>query len=353
MTAASVPTIRPSRRVGTGRANGLVGKFAGAVIVIWGVVTLTFLLSRVVAPDPTSLLVPPQAGPAERAKVRHALGLDQSLIVQYGHFLNNLVHGDLGTSFSTGLPVTQDLARRLPATIELGLVALIFGTIFGVLVGIVSAIRADSAVDHGFRAVVVAGLAMPQFWLGFSLLSIFFVHLGLLPGPIGRLPVGVTPPPAITRLYLVDSLLAGQWSVFVDTVRQLVLPAITLGCGIFAPIARVTRTAMVEALSSDYVRTARALGFSRSRIYFTFALRNAMLPIITMTANAVAFALSGAVLVEGVFAWPGIGQYALTAIQQSDFPALQGFVLYVAVLYVVIYLFVDILYSYADPRLTK
>ncbi|MCK9897841.1 ABC transporter permease [Frankia sp. AgB32] len=342
-----------TRRGGGLRSRRILGKLAGAVIVVWGVVTLTFLMSRVVAPDPTTLLVPPQATQAHRAAVRHELGLDSSLVVQYGHFLRNLAHGDLGESFSTGLPVTKDLSQRLPATIELGLLALVVGTLVGVLVGVFAAIHADSVIDHGLRAVVVTGLAMPQFWLGLSLLSVFFVQLGVLPAPIGRLPVGVDPPPTITHLYLVDALLTGQWSVFVDSLRQLILPAATIGAGVFSPIARVTRTAMVEALSSDYVRTARSLGFSPARVHFIFALRNALLPIITMTANAVAFALSGAVLVEGVFGWPGIGQYALTAIQQSDFPGLQGFVLYVAVLYVLIYVVVDILYTFADPRLRR
>lgn len=321
--------------------------------MIWGVVTLTFFVSRVVSPDPTNLLVPPQADAATRAVVRAHLGLDHSLAVQYSNFLVNLLRGDLGTSFITNQPVTRDLLDRLPATLELGLVSVVWGVVLGIALGIISALRVGSFLDQGLRGLIVCGMAMPQFWLGLMLIWIFFLRLGWLPGAIGRLPIDVAAPTSITGFYLVDSLLTGNMPAFVATVRQLVLPSVTLGFGIFAPIARVARTSMVEALSSDYVRTARALGYQPHRINMRFALKNAMLPIITMSANAVAFAFSGAVLVEGIFAWPGIGQYALNAIQQSDFPALQGFVIYVAILYVLIYLCVDLLYAAVDPRLKR
>jgi ABC-type dipeptide/oligopeptide/nickel transport system permease component len=329
----------------------ILSKLFGAIVVVWGVVTITFFISRVVSPNPTALLVPPEASAGERQQVARALGLSAPLIDQYGRFLDQLLHGNLGTSFVTGQPVTSDLARRLPATLELGIVALICGVTIGVLLGVLSAIRAGSIFDHVVRGSIVAGLSMPQFWSGLTLISIFFIHLKVLPGPIGELPASVQPPRGITHMYLVDALMTGDWTALVEGVRQIILPAITLGFGIFSPIARVARTAMVQALESDYVRTARSLGFSPSRIYITFALKTALLPILTMTANAFAFALSGAVLVEGVFAWPGIGQYALNAIRQSDFPALQGFVIYVAMLYVLIYFVTDVLYAFADPRM--
>lgn len=322
-------------------------------MVIWGVVTLTFFVSRVVAPDPTGLLVPPQATDAIKQAVRHSLGLSDPLPVQYFRFLGSLLHGDLGTSFATGMPVNADLLTRLPATLELGLVSLLWGVVFGVIFGVIAALRRGKIVDHILRIMIVGGMAMPQFWLGLTLIGIFFLNLGWLPGPIGRLPIGVNTPTPITHFYLIDSLLTGDFSTFSAAVSQLILPSLTLGLGIFAPIARVARTAMVDALDSDYVRTARAVGLSPTRIALSWSLKNAMLPIITMTANAVAFAFSGAVLVEGVFAWPGIGQYALNAIQQSDFPGLQGFVLYVAIMYVLTYLAADILYAYIDPRIKK
>ncbi|MEE9095864.1 ABC transporter permease [Pseudarthrobacter phenanthrenivorans] len=348
---AAPARMRPRRAAKRQVARTIAVRFAGAVFVIWGVVTVTFFLSRIVSPSPATLLVPADATPEIRAAIEHQLGLDRPLWEQYLRFLQSLMQGDLGTSFMTGRPVTEDLASRLPATLELGTAALVIGIIIGILLGVVAAVQRDRILDHGIRALTVAALAMPQFWLGLVLLSLFFVSLGLLPGPIGRLPFGVAPPPPVTGWYLIDSALAGQWTTFGVSATHLVLPVVTLMFGVFSPITRVTRTAMVGALDSPYVRNARALGFPDHAIHFRYALKNAVLPVITMIANAVAFAFAGAVLVESVFGWPGVGQYALNAIQQSDFPALQGFVLYSAVLYVLIYTAVDVAYRLADPRI--
>lgn len=350
--AAEPPNRSPSRGLLPRGALLLAArKLGGAVLVVWGVVTFTFVVARVVAPDPTGLLVPPGASEDVRAQVRSSLGLDRSIPRQYLIYLNDLLHGDLGTSFGTGRAVSADLTSRLPATLELAVPALIIGILLGTALGVISAVRRGKAADHAIRVVTVAALAMPQFWLGLVLLSLFFVRFGILPGPIGRLPAGVAPPPGVTGSYVVDGLLAGQWDTARQALLQLVLPCVVLVCGIFAPITRVARSGMVEALRSEYVRTAHAYGFSRSRVYRSYALRNALLPVITMIAGGVAFAFTGAVLVEGVFGWPGIGQYALTAVQQSDFPALQGFVLYAAVVYVALYALVDLAYSLADPRI--
>lgn len=349
--AVDPPPAQP-RRGSKGRlVRAIAIRSAGAVFVIWGVVTVTFFLSRIVSPSPTTLLVPADATPEIRAAIEHDLGLDQSLWDQYLRFLQSLLKGDLGTSFMTGRPVADDLASRLPATLELGTSALVIGIIVGILLGVVAAVHRDRFLDHSIRALTVAALAMPQFWLGLVLLSLFFVSLGILPGPIGRLPFGVAPPPALTGWYVLDAAFSGQWSTAGVAITHLVLPVVTLMFGVFSPITRVTRTAMVGALESQYVRNARALGFPNSVVHFRYALRNAVLPVITMIANAVAFAFAGAVLVESVFGWPGVGQYALNAIQQSDFPALQGFVLYSAILYVLIYTAVDVAYRLADPRI--
>jgi peptide/nickel transport system permease protein len=326
-------------------------KTGGALLVVWGVVTFTFVVARVVAPDPTGLLVPPGATEQARTELRHSLGLDQGVLQQYLIYLRDLLHGDLGTSFGTGRSVASDLTGRLPATLELAVPALVVGVLLGTALGVLAAVRRGKPTDHAIRTVTVAALAMPQFWLGLVLLSVFFVNLGWLPGPIGRLPADAAPPPEVTGSYVIDAALAGRWHTSWQAVLQLVLPCLVLMCGIFAPITRIARSAMVEALRSEYVRTARAYGFSRTRIHRSYALRNALLPVITMIAGGVAFAFTGAVLVEGVFGWPGIGQYALTAVQQSDFPALQGFVLYAAVVYVVLYALVDLAYSLADPRI--
>lgn len=338
-----------------------MGKYAGLVnrvgirllsslAVIFGVVTVTFLLARVVSPDPTNLYVTPDADEETRNVVRARLGLDLSIPQQYLKYLGQLLHGDLGTSFSTGQPVSDDLLRKLPATLELAIYAIAGGALLGIAVGIIAAVRQGGFLDRILRTLTISGLALPHFWVGLMLIWVFFVTLGITPGPVGRLPIGMAPPDKITGLYTVDSLLTGQWSTFVASVRQLMLPVITLGIGVFAPISRTVRSTMIQTLQTDYIRTAHAMGIPLSRVYSRYALRNVMLPVLTMLAGAVGFAFSGAVLVEGVFAWPGMGQYALQAVQQPDFPAVQGFVLYAAILYVLIYLLVDLAYIRVDPR---
>ncbi len=326
-------------------------RLAGALLVIFGVVTLTFLLTRVFTADPSDLLSPPNATPADRAAVRARLGLNDPLPVQYLHYLRDLVHGNLGTSYLTGRPVTADLLDRLPATAELATYALLLGILGGVTAGVLAAVFEGSVYDRLLRVVTSAGLALPQFWIALMLLWLFFVKFGLLPGPTGRLPIGMDPPPHVTGFYLIDSVITGDLSAFGPALAQLVLPVLTLSCGVWSPLARGARSAMITALKSDYVRTARALGLARRRIWFVYALRNALLPVITMLAGTVAWAFSGSVLVEGAFGWPGAGHYALSALEGSDFPAVQGFVLYASILYVIVYQLLDLAYDLADPRI--
>jgi ABC-type dipeptide/oligopeptide/nickel transport system permease component len=314
-------------------------------------VTLTFLLTRVFSGDPTNLFAQPTDTAADRAAIRQRLGLADPIPVQYVHYLNDVIHGNLGTSYLTFRPVTADLLNKLPATAELAVYALIFGVVVGVAVGVLSAVFEGSLFDKATRIFTAAGLALPQFWVALMLILIFYVQLHVVPGPTGRLAIGMQPPPTVTGFYTIDSILTGHLSTFWPAVRQLILPVLTLGYVVASPLAGGTRSAMILALRADYVRTARALGLSRSRIWFVYAFRNAMLPVITMLAGLVAFVLSGTVLIEAVFGWPGVGQYALNALQQSDFPAVQGFVLYASILYVVIYQLLDIAYSFADPRI--
>jgi peptide/nickel transport system permease protein len=215
---------------------------------------------------------------------------------------------------------------------------------------VIAAVRRGKVFDQVARFLTISGLALPPFFVGLMLLYFLFVRAGVAPGPIGRLPVGVVPPPRVTGFYVIDAVLSGQPALARVAAQSLALPVITLAFAVYAPIARTVRAAMTEALDADYVRTAVAMGVGKGRVYFAYAFKNALLPVITMLAGAIGFAFSGAVLVEGIFAWPGIGQYALNAIQQSDFPAIQGFVLYCAVLYVVIYLVLDLVYLRIDPR---
>lgn len=318
--------------------------------VALGVVTVTFFVSRVLSGDPTELFLPPQADQQLRDEIRSSLGLDESLPAQYVNFLGDLSQGDLGQSITTGRPVTTDLSDRFPATVELGIVGLGIGIFAGVPLGVLAAVKRDRWPDFAIRGFTLGGMALPSFWLGLILIWIFFVTLHWLPGPVGRLPIGVDAPRDITGLYLVDSLLTGNFGLFWQSVRHLVLPGVTLGVVTLAPIARVTRAAMVDAMQSDYVRTAVAMGTGSRRVWFRAALRNALLPVITMVGGVIGFVFSGAVLIEAVFGWPGLGQYALNAIARSDFAALQGFVIYAALLYVLAYLVVDVLYLVADPR---
>ena len=326
-------------------------RVTGALLVILGVVTITFLLTRVFIADPTNMFVSPTADAEERARVREAMGLSDPILTQYLRFLGDLVRGDLGNSFLTGRPVLTDLTDRLPATLELALYALVVGTLLGIAAGVIAAVAEGSWFDQLVRMLSVAGLALPQFWVGLMLIWVFFVMLGVAPGPTGQLPIGVQGPPTVTGLLAVDCILTGNFSLLGPVLAQLWLPVMTLAYGIFSPISRGVRSAMVLALRADYIRTARSLGISRRRTWFVYALKNALLPVLTMIAGTIGWAFSGAVLVEGVFAWPGVGQYALSAMQSSDFPAVQGFVLYAAVLYVVIYQLTDLAYVAADPRI--
>jgi peptide/nickel transport system permease protein len=349
----------PSWRLGS-VAWRIVKPLAGSLAVVLSVLTVTFLVTRVFAADPTSLFLgaagngyaSPEAQAEARAKVQASLGLDTSLPNQYAHFLSQTVHGDLGVSFQTGRAVTSDLQSRLPATAELAVYALIFGVSLGIAVGVLSAVRRDGLFDRVARFATVGSLALPQFWIGLMLLWVFYTQLHLAPGPIGRLPLGSTPPPSVTGFYVVDAVLSGKWSTSWEAIRQLILPVFTLGVGLAGPIAKVVRTSMVEALTSDYIRTATALGFGRRRIWLAYALKNGLLPVVTILAGIVGYTMCGSILVEGVFGWPGVGNYSLQAIQTSDFPAVQGFVIYAAILYVVIYELLNVAYRFVDPRAT-
>jgi ABC-type dipeptide/oligopeptide/nickel transport system permease component len=358
--AEEISATRPPRR---GRRVyrvflGVAKRLGGSAAVILSVITVTFLVTRVFAPDPTNLFLgaagngfaSAAAQAAARAKVRANLGLNGSLAAQYVRFLGQIVHGNLGISFQTGRTVTSDLLSRLPATAELAVYSLLFGVGLGVAVGVTSAVRRDGWLDRISRHLMVVPLAMPQFWVGLMLLWLFYTKLHLAPGPIGRLPIGVNPPPRITGFYVIDGILSGQWSTTWDAIRQLFLPVLTLGLGLAGPIYKVVRTSMTEALTSDYVRTAKALGFGPRRIRFVYDFKNGFLPVATILAGIIAYTMCGSILVEGVFGWTGVGNYALQAIQTSDFPAIQGFVLYGAILYVIIYEVLDSTYTLIDPR---
>jgi ABC-type dipeptide/oligopeptide/nickel transport system permease component len=328
-----------------------VGKRLLTVIpTLIGVIIVTFLLTRVLPGDPAVYFAGPAATPDSIAEVRKSLGFDKPLPEQFLIYVGDLARGDFGNSLSTGRSVATEITSRLPASAELTLVGLIVSILIAVPLGIFAAIRQGSWVDHTCRVVATAGVSLPVFFTGLLLVYVFYFRLGWSPAPVGRLDAFATAPPHITGFYLVDSLLVGDLETFRAAFAQLILPAMTLAIFSLAPITRMTRASMLAVLSSDFVRTARASGLGPRTVILTYAFRNAMLPVITTLGMVFSFLLGANVLVEKVFAWPGIGSYAVEALLQSDFAPVQGFVLIMAVMYVVLNLIIDILYGIIDPR---
>ena len=321
-----------------------------AVPSLAGVVIVTFLLTRALPGDPAAYFAGPAATQEAIEQIRVKLGLDQPLIVQFGRYVGDLARGDLGNSLTTGQPVSKEIKTRLPASAELTLLGLIVSMMIAVPVGILAATRPGSLIDHACRVLTTAGVSLPVFFTGLILVYVFYYLLGWAPAPLGRLDIFFTPPSYVTGFYLIDSLIAGSSEMFFASLKQLILPATTLGIFSLAPIARMTRASMLAVLSSDFVRTARASGLSPYTVVVTYAFRNAMIPVVTTLGMVFSFLLGANVLVEKVFAWPGIGSFAVEALIASDFAPLQGFVLTMAVMYVALNLIIDILYGLIDPR---
>src|ERR1700753_3039120 len=321
-----------------------------AVPSLIGVVIVTFLLTRALPGDPAAYFAGPAASQESIEQIRVKLGLDKPLIVQFGNYVNDLVHGDLGNSLTTGQPVGKEIRTRLPASAELTLLGLIVSMLIAVPLGIAAATKPGSLLDHSCRVISTAGVSLPVFFTGLVLVYVFYYLLGWAPAPLGRLDVFSSPPPQITGFYLIDSLITGNIETFWAALTQLTLPALPLAIFSLAPTARMTRASMLAVLASDFVRTARASGLKPYTVIVTYAFRNAMLPVITTLSMVFSFLLGANVLVEKVFAWPGIGSYAVEALIASDFAPVQGFVLTMAVLYVLLNLMIDILYGVIDPR---
>jgi peptide/nickel transport system permease protein len=322
-----------------------------AVPSLIGVVIVTFLLTRALPGDPSAYFAGPAATTEAIQQIRVKLGLDKPLYVQFIRYVEDLARGDLGNSLTTGQPVGHEIKTRLPASAELTLLGLIVSVMIAVPLGILAATRPNSLIDHACRVIATAGVSLPVFFTGLILIYVFYYHLGWAPPPLGRLDIFYSPPPHVTGFYLIDSLIAGDGEVFVAALKQLILPALTLAIFSLAPIARMTRASMLAVLSSDFVRTARASGLAPFTVVITYAFRNAMLPVITTLGMVFSFLLGANVLVEKVFAWPGIGSFAVEALIASDFAPLQGFVLTMAVMYVALNLLIDILYGVIDPRM--
>lgn len=333
-----------------GRSRLILSRLLQAIPVLVGVVVLSFLLTRALPGDPAVFFAGASADEASIQQVREELGLDKPLLVQFGRYVADLARGDLGRSLTTGQPVLSDLARRLPASLELTLTALLLSTAIALPLGVLAATRPGRPMDHLCRILVTAGVSLPTFFTGILAIYIFYYVLGIAPSPLGRLDFLYLSPEHVTGFYLIDSALGGEWETFWGAARQLALPAGTLALFTLAPIARITRASMLSALSSDYVRTARSAGLAPRKLVYGYALRNSLLPVITTLGMVFSFALGANVLVEKVFAWPGIGSYAVEALVASDYASVQGFVLAMALLFVALNLLIDIAYYVIDPR---
>jgi ABC-type dipeptide/oligopeptide/nickel transport system permease component len=325
-------------------------RLATAIPSLIGVIVVSFLLTRVLPGDTASYFAGPAATPQAIAEVRKQLGLDRSLPEQFARYVVDLSHGNLGTSLTTGQPVVTEIANRLPASGELTLLGLLIALGVAVPLGILAAIREGSWVDHLCRIIVTTGVSLPVFFTGLLLVYVFYFQLGWSPPPLGRLDVFYSAPPQVTGFYLIDSLIARDFETFRAAFAQLILPAATLAIFSLAPLARITRGSMLAVMGSDFVRTARASGLTAKTVILTYAFRNAMLPVVTTLGMVFSFLLGANVLVEKVFAWPGIGSYAVEALLASDYAPVQGFVLAMAILYVALNLIIDLLYGVIDPR---
>jgi peptide/nickel transport system permease protein len=328
----------------------ILKRLATVIPTLIGVIIVTFLLTRVLPGDPAVYFAGPAATPQSIAEIRKSLGLDRPLPDQFLRYVNDLAHGNFGNSLSTGQSVATEIASRLPASAELTLFGLFLAIAIAVPLGIFAAVKQGSWIDHLCRVIATAGVSLPVFFTGLLLAYVFYFRLGWSPAPLGRLDAFATSPPDITGFFLIDSLITGNFETFRSALGQLILPAVTLAIFSLAPITRMTRASMLAALASEFIRTARASGLSSRTVILTYAFRNAMLPVVTTLGMVFSFLLGANVLVEKVFAWPGIGSYAVEALLQSDFAPVQGFVLTMAVLYVALNLIIDMLYGVIDPR---
>jgi len=322
------------------------------VVAAVGVTLISFVISHAVPADPvvSNLGQIASQRPEIVKAFREKWGLDKPLYVQYLTFVRNLGRGELGISINTRRAVTKDLAQFMPATIELATTAILFALVLGLPLGIFAAIRRDGPVDHLARLVSLVGVSIPIFWLATVSLVLFYATLHWTVGP-GRLGPQVERPDYVTGFYIVDTLVAGDYEAFRSAAAHLVLPGLVLASSVMGIVTRVTRSSMLEVLSQDYTRTARAKGVHEARVVARHALRNALIPTVTVLGLAYGGLLSGAVMTETIFAWPGLGRYAFQSVVTNDFPAIMGVTFVIGIMYVLVNLMVDLLYGWLDPQI--
>ena len=324
-------------------------RLIGAIPVLIGMSFLVFFLMQLAPGDPVTLLLGEDAEPHEIEEITREWGLDQPIIVQYWQFVSKAVQGDFGESMRYGEPVLDLVVERLPATVELALASLLVAIVIALPIGVYSAIKHNSLWDHSGMTLALVGLSVPNFWLGIMLIFFLGGQWNLLP-VAGRLTYGVNVTP-VTQLMLVDALIAGDLPAFWDAFKHILLPAITLGTSFAAIITRISRSSVLEVIRQDYITTARAKGLSERTVIWKHTLRNALITIITILGLQLGALLSGSVITETVFSWPGIGSLLIQAITTRDYKLAQGVILFFAMVYFFINLTVDLLYTWVDPRI--
>ena len=322
------------------------------IFVLWGMSLVTFSVSHVIPVDPAAASAGMEGGTEVIERIRKELGLDRPLHEQYLRYMGDILFkGDLGYSILNKRPVLQDIFTFLPASIELAIFSLLLCTVCGILLGVFTATRAGGVADALIRVFAVGGVAMPVFWLALLMQLLFYGILGWFPDG-GRLGWQFEAPPTLTHLYLVDSLLTGQWAVFLDALKHLILPGVTLALANIAIITRMTRSSLLEVLHQDYIKAARARGLSQLRVLIRHALKNALIPVVTVIGLQLGHLIAWVFLVEIIFSWPGIGSYMVRSIINLDFPAVMGCTLFTSFIYVFINLAVDVIYAVLDPRIS-
>jgi peptide/nickel transport system permease protein len=319
-----------------------------------GITLLLFVVTHIVPVNPLAVILTERSmdDPEAVKAATEKWALDKPLPTQYIIYLKNLLQGDLGTSFKTKNPVALDLKTFLPATIELAVCSFLFAVLFGLPLGIIAAVNSGSFGDQVTRIISLLGASMPPFWSGLLVLFVFYYKLDWAPGP-GRLSSRIEAPVPVTGLLVYDSLVQDNMPAFWDALSHLVLPSIILGWFTLALISRITRSSMLEVLSQDYIRTARAKGVAEKWVILKHALRNALIPLVTLVGLAFAGLMSGAIMTETIFAWPGIGRYAVESAANLDYPAITGTTLLIAIIYMLVNIFVDMLYTIIDPRIRE
>ncbi len=329
----------------------LIRRMGTLTITLIGIMMITFFISLVVPLDPLAAIAGPQAPQETVERLRILYGFDQPIYIQFARYIKRLAHGDLGTSFQTGRPVLEDIIHFFPATIELATLALIVAILVGIPLGVLSAVYRNSPIDHFSRVLSLIGVSMPVFWLGLVLLLIFYYKLGWFPEP-GRLDIMLIEPKRITGALLIDSVIARDWEVFWDAIKHMFLPATVLGLFGLAGIARIVRSSMLDVLSQEYIKTARIKGLNEFLVLTRHALRNALIPAVTIIGLTYGGLLEGSVLTETIFSWPGLGRYLAKAFLTLDLNAVVGGTMLVALIFSVVNLIVDLSYAFLNPQIT-